>query len=298
MRGLMLRWVVGTIACVAAGSVLAADLEIDSVVINLIAEAEVPAEEAGVLAEITVREGQRVKAGDLLARIDDRDAALDVAKARIILEQANDLAANDVKIRRAQQTLKLARLELMRSEEANKELDKVVSATQIEKLKIDVENALLEIEQAEKDLATARRGVEAAKNDLQIAERALQRRRVAAPIEGVVADVRRNPGEWLKPGETVIRIVRDDRLRAEGFVQVDALTSNLLGRAVTLHFKLPSGATASLPGEVTYVSPESNPINRQVRIWAEVDNRAGQLRAGTSAKMVIETVSAAESAKP
>ena len=276
----------------------AVDIEIESVVVNLIAEAEVPAEEAGVLAEVVAREGQRVQAGELLARINDRDALLQVAKARIVLDQANDQAANDVKLRRAQQTLKLAKLELAKSEEANKQLEKVVSATQIEKLKIDVDNALLEIEQAETDLATARRGVAAAKNDLLVAERALERRRVTTPIAGVVVGVRRNPGEWLEPGETVVRVVRDDRLRAEGFVHVDKLSFDPLGCNVRLQVKLPSGKVQDFPGIVTFVSPEANPINGQVRLWAELENGDRKLRAGTSAKLLVEMPSEQTTSSP
>ena len=37
-------------------------------------------------------------------------------------------------------------------------------------------------------------------------------------IAGVVVEIKRRKGEWVEPGETVIRILRIDSLRAEGFV--------------------------------------------------------------------------------
>jgi macrolide-specific efflux system membrane fusion protein len=282
MRGLFCL-----IFVLSAAVARAEEIAVESVIVNLIAEASVPAEEAGVLVEVAVKEGQRVNTGDALARLGDREAVLEVGAAKIALEQARELAANDVSKRRAQQTLKLAKLELAKSEEANKQVEKVVTAAQLEKLKIEVENALLEIEQAEKELAAAQRGVEAATNRLQIAERAVERRRIVSQIDGVVVDIRRNQGEWLKPGETVLRVVRDDHLRAEGFVHVDKLAGDWRGRPVRLEVKVGSGPMQTFIGEIAFVAPEVNPVNRQVRVWADIDNKLGTLRAGLSGKMFV-----------
>ena len=71
------------------------EFEVDAVVINLIDEVKVPAQEAGPLAEIVTREGRRVKAGELLVRIDDQDAVLDVSRAQLVLEHALEQADND-----------------------------------------------------------------------------------------------------------------------------------------------------------------------------------------------------------
>jgi len=266
---------------------IAADVPVESVVLNLVADVEVPALEAGALVELVSPELKRVEAGALLVRLDDRDAALEVVKAQIALDHAEHLAASDVKIRQARQTLKLAELELKKSEDANREVPGVISTTQFEKLRIAIENAQLEIEQATHDQAAAQRAVVAAKNDLQVAQRAVERRRIVAPIAGLVVDVRKRTGEWLKPGDTVLRIVRDDRLRAEGFVDVQQLTVPLLGEPAELTVDLPGGKSGVVRGKVTFVSPEANPINRQVRVWAEFDNPDGRLRPGLSARMVV-----------
>jgi multidrug efflux pump subunit AcrA (membrane-fusion protein) len=270
-----------------AASGIAADVPVESVVINLVAEVEVPAIEAGALVELRSPELTRVEAGDLLVRIDDRDAALDVARAQIAVDHAEHQAANDVKIRQANQTLKLAELDLKKADDANREVPGVVSATQVEKIRIAIENAQLEIELATRDQAAAQRAVAAAKNELQVAQRSVERRRIVAPIAGVVVDVRKRTGEWLKPGDTVLRIVRDDRLRAEGFVDVQQLIAPLLGELAELTVALPGGKSGVFRGKVTFVSPEANPINRQVRVWAEFDNQDGRLRPGLSARMVI-----------
>lgn len=295
--GLTLRHVGMILAMVLlspATTALAADVSVESVVIKLVAEVEVPAMEAGPLVELVSPELSRVAAGALLVRIDDRDAALEVVRAQIAVDHAEHQAANDVKIRQARQSLKLAELDLKKADDANREVPGVISATQLEKLRIAIENAQLDIELATRDQAAAQLAVAAAKNELQVAQRAVERRRIVAPIAGVVVDVRKRNGEWLKPGDTVLRIVRDDRLRAEGFVDVQQLAAPLLGEPAELAVALPGGKTGVFRGKVTFVSPEANPINRQVRIWAEFDNPDGQLRPGLSARMVIRPTAKAE----
>lgn len=282
-----LGWYSVLLLGLAPAAARAADLEVESVVVNLIAEVEVAAEEAGPLVELAVAEGSRVKTGQRLARLDDRDAVLQIARAEIAHKHASEQAKNQVKLLLAEETLKLTRLELDRATTANLDLARVVSETQMSKLRLEVRKAELEVEQAHEDRAAAGRAVEAATNELAMAQRARERRQILAPMEGVVVDIRRNVGEWLEPGKVVVRLVRDDRLRAEGFIKLEQLTSSLEGQAATLVVDLPGAKAAAFAGRVTFVSPEANPINRQVKLIAEFDNRDGQLRAGLPAKMTI-----------
>jgi multidrug efflux pump subunit AcrA (membrane-fusion protein) len=291
-------WLVPLVWAAGVGALTAApagEVEVASVVVNLIAEVEVAAEEAGPLVELAVSEGSRVKVGDRLARLHDRDATLKVERAEIALRNARELAQSKVKLTQAEEALKVAKLELDRATSANQGLANVVSQTQISKLQLELRRAELNVEQAAEDRAAAARAVEAAANEVASAQRALERRQILAPLEGVVVDVRKQPGEWLEPGKTVVRLVRDDRLRATGFVRIDQLTSPLEGQPASLVVELPGAKTATFTGRVTFVSPEANPINRQVRLIAEFDNSDGRLRAGLPAKMTIQVPAAAES---
>lgn len=268
------------------------DVEVESVVVSLIAEVELAAEEAGPLVELAASWGKRVKAGDRLGRLDDRDAALQVARAQITLRHAEEQAKNKVKLLQAEEALKLAKLELERATTANQELSGVVSDTQLSKLQLEVRRAELEVEQANEDRAAAKRAVEAAATELSLAERARERRLILAPMDGVVADVRRNAGEWLEPGQVVVRLVRDDRLRATGFVKLERLTASLEGQPATLTVSMSPGKETTFTGHVTFVSREANPISRQVKVIAEFENKGGRLGAGLPAKMTVRVDSA------
>ena len=281
------------VAVALAGQVAAEDneattIEVQSVVVNLAAQVELAAEEAGPLVELLAAEGTRVKKGDLLGRLDERDAELEVARAEIALRHAQQLADSKVKLLKAEELRGLASLELDRATAANQELARVVSESQLAKLRIDLRQAELDVEQAKDDRAAAARAVEAAASDLAVARRALERRQIQAPMDGVVVEVRRHAGEWLEPGQPVLRLVRDDRLRATGFVKLDQLVAPLEGATATLNVVLPGNRQAQFTGRVSFASPEANPINRQVKVIAEFENQQGRLRAGLPATMVLQ----------
>ena len=49
-----------------------------------------------------------------------------------------------------------------------------------------------------------------------------------------MAEVHRHRGEWVQPGQTILRILRLDRLRAEGLVNAAAVPEGSMGRPVQL----------------------------------------------------------------
>ncbi|MCH7996243.1 MAG: HlyD family secretion protein [Chloroflexi bacterium] len=126
-------------------------------------------------------------------------------------------------------------------------------------------------------------------NDFEIALRRLERRKVVSSIDGMVVQIHRRRGEWVEPGQTVMRIIRINRLRAEGLLDVRDVRDDLTGRRVTLSVVLPGGASAPFRGKIVFVSPEVSPVSGQVRIWAEIDNPKLTLRPGLNASMVIES---------
>src|SRR5215467_9962234 len=59
-------------------------------------QSQVPAQEAGVLKDIKVREGQQVKAGDLLVQVDDAQAQDQLKNAVAEFRGADVKAKNDI----------------------------------------------------------------------------------------------------------------------------------------------------------------------------------------------------------
>ena len=270
-----------------------ATLQVNSALVTLIEQVEVPAREAGVLADIKVKEGQLVSRDGVLARIDDTEADLAARRAKVELDIADKQARNDLKVRFAKKSAEVAGAELKRAIESIEKYRKSVSETELDRLRLASERAVLEVDQAVHERETAALTRDLKQNEYDLALRNVERRQIRAPIDGVVVQVKRRGGEWVQPGDAVVRLLRIDRLRVEGFINVRELRGNLVGAPATLWVEQREiGATGSakvlqFSGSVVFVSPETNPVNGQVRIWAEVENRGLQLRPGTQGTLRI-----------
>jgi multidrug resistance efflux pump len=183
----------------------------------------------GVAVEVAVKVGQKVKAGDLLFRLDDRqltaemkvrEANLTAAKASLErLEQMprpEDIPASDARIREAQANLtekedkaKRARNLSGRGALSEEEVFQAqqmfqVAREQLERVK--AENRLLKAGAWEPEKAVARATVQQMQSQLDQTRIELERLRVKASVDGEVLQVNVRPGEFVgaPPGQTLI----------------------------------------------------------------------------------------------
>jgi len=252
----------------------------------LLHEADAPARDAGVVAKIVVREGQSVRKGEVLALLDDAQARLAVQAAELELAIAEERATNDVSVRYAEKARDTAAAELRRSEESIAKFPKSVSQSQMDVERLTLDKARLEYEQAQQDLKLAGLDQRLARAKLDAEQLRLRHRQIVAPIDGVVVEVDTRLGEWLQSGQKALRLVCTRRLKAEGFIAADDAQAALADRKVWLTLGDSEGA-ARASGRLVFVSPEIDPINNQVRVWAEIDNAKGLLRPGQRTGMVV-----------
>jgi RND family efflux transporter MFP subunit len=269
-------------------------VQAESVIIRLIDDVDVAAQAAGLLYAIDVAEGRTVEKGMRLAQIDDTEARLMQERAVIELKTAARKASDDVLVRSAQKSLAFAQADLSRLRRADEELPRSVSQTQLEQTQLQADQAEFELEKARRELELAKWSQQLKKNELLLAERNLRSRQILSPISGLVVDVKRRPGEWVEPGDTVMRIVRIDRLRAEGLVLAAEMKGIVAGAAATVTVDLPEIRDNQFAGEVVFVSPEISAVNGRFRVWADVDNRQGLLKPGLRATLAITPVAPGE----
>lgn len=265
-------------------------LTIDSVVLRPLVEAEAPARQTGVLAQIDVTEGSTVRTNDLLVKLDPRVAELAMRQAEYESAQAEAIARNRLSVEYADKALEVARAELKRSEESNKQFQNSISKSQLDVERLTIEKLELERQQAEHELALADFDLQIKRNALEAARLELELHVVRAPFSGVVTMIRAHVGEWVQPGTPVLRLVAIDVLRAEGFAPADAAGS-LLGAEARFTLAAneddPDAKPMDFVGRVGFVSPEIDPVTRQVRIWVQIDNRDGHFLPGQQGKLVI-----------
>ena len=78
-----------------------------------------------------------------------------------------------------------------------------------------------------------------------------------------------------------------DRLRAEGFVEVSIASPALKNRAVRIEVTGIGAQKKTLSGVITFVGQEVDPLNQQVRIWAEFESPELDVYPGMTAEMTI-----------
>lgn len=284
----LMSLVTASVLCLLfAGADTSAELQIDSAQLTLLEEAEVSASEAGLLSQLSAKEGESVAEGMPLAQLDDREAKLVRDRAETEVQVARALADNDITVRYAKLSAAVATAELKRALESNAKFPKSVSETEIDRLKLLADKAALEIEQAGLDLQQAKLSLQVKQHDLARANLALERRTIMAPFPGMVVQSKKQRGEWVEPGTPVMRLVRLNRLRAEAFVASERLPANLVGRPATLVVESSDKTTVKYKGKLVFVSPEIDPVNYQVRVWAEIDNSDLSLRPGQTATLII-----------
>lgn len=259
--------------------------------VSALEEAQVPAQEAGVLVGITAREGQQVAAGDVLGQIDTAQAELSQQVAGLQLQVAFERVSNDVNRRYAEKAAELAQKAYERARALNIEARGAVPEAEVEQLKLAWDKAILQIEQAQHDLKVFGLEAQVRQAELNAAKAMVDRMQIHSPLDGVVEKVHRHAGEWVKPGDPTFYVVRMDRLRIEGFLNRSKYAPwEIDGRPVTVEVELSGGQREQFAGRIESFS-QSVDSRGDFRVWAEVVNRRRDkywlLWPGQTTKMTI-----------
>lgn len=271
---------------------VAVENRIQRCLVSLIDDIKVPAEAAGVLVSVEAREGLQVEAGTLLAKVDDNQVRFQKSVAEADLKVSKEKAENDVNERYATAAMKVAQKEYELNKRANETVMGTKSLVELQKLALTVEQARLQIEQSQHEMTIAKYETEGFAAKVDLANDEIRRRHIKAPVSGEIVEVLTHAGEWVEPGEQVLRIVRLDRLRIEGFLNAaDFVPSEVSNRPVTVSVQLARGRTASFQGKIVFVNPLVD-AGGVYRVWAEVVNRREGdqwlLRPGLLADMTID----------
>ena len=223
--------------------------------------ATVKAKLAGELVEVAVREGQAVKRGQLLARIDPTEA-----QARVAARQA------DVEAARAQ-------LGLAEKNRANQKvlLDKnFISQNAFDTTLSSFEVAAARLRAAEADLVAARKSLGDAV--------------LLAPFSGIVSERLAQPGERVPLDGRVISLVDLSRMELAATIPSSAISRVKVGQAIA--FRVDGFGAREFVGRVDRINPATTAGSRSISVYAVIENPDGALRVGLFAQgeLVLERV--------
>jgi RND family efflux transporter MFP subunit len=214
--------------------------------------ATVRAEVGGTVLKSYFEEGDRVKEGAVLARIQDASLGDAVLSARS-------------GVRTAQASLEVARRNLDRTErlhQAGAVADR------------DLESARVSATTAEGALADAQAR-------LASAQQQLAHTTVRAPLTGIVSSRQAKEGDVVQLGAALFTVVDPSVLRLDANVPSDQLGKLRPGTPV--EFTL-SGFDRRFTGKIDRVNPVVDPTTRQLRIYASIRNADGALAGGLYAQ--------------
>ncbi len=124
--------------------------------------------------------------------------------------------------------------------------------------------------------------------DVELTRLILERSSIRSPIDGMIISVSAKPGEWVEPGQPIVKIVRMDRLKIEGFVPAGIASQLRIGDPASAIINQEWLQGKSFNGKVVFINPEANPVNSNVQIWVEIDNRELKLIPGLEANLTVE----------
>jgi RND family efflux transporter MFP subunit len=242
----------------------------------------------GLMDSIHVREGTRVKKGDLLAAIEDAEDRLKLEKANLAKESAARKALNDIDERMAEKGRQVAETEYRNVEEANRDGSNTYSPREVRRLKLVFDRSELELERAAFLREINLFDLKLAENECRQIEDRLSKHRIVAPCDGTVVSVEKRPGEWLEAGATTFEIVNTNPIRIEGFIPLESASESLLGTIADVE-ATQGKTTHRTVARVVFLSLDANPVNGEVRVFLEADNPEGKLRPGMRPKTVLRS---------
>jgi multidrug efflux pump subunit AcrA (membrane-fusion protein) len=259
---------------------------VDGAILKTVEVTSVAAQVPGLLNSVSVREGDRVKVSAPLAAIQSTTTELQLQRAKVAMDVAQKNFESTIDTDLAQKNFAVAENEFVQAIEANKRVQDVYPPMEVDRLRLVRDRAKLEIDRTvhAKDIAK----LEMAKIQIEHQQLAdlLDKHHVRAPVSGMVVAVEKRIGEWVEPGTVVLRLVEIDRLRIEGFILAEQADPKWLDCEAQVELLL-SGKPIRTTAKLVFISPEVNPINSQVRVYLDVDNRDGRLRPGLRPKVWI-----------
>ncbi len=258
-----------------------------------------------------VNRGDHVRAGQLLAELEDRDLVAAVKESTALYSQAEsqyqtitkatipeDQTKSKTDVDSARQALDAAkklydnRVTLVREGALAQKLadDAKVALVQAQS-QLDIAQRHLEsvqtVSRAEQ-IKNAQAQVDAAHARVAGAQAQVSYAQIRSPIDGIVADRPLNSGEMASSGTALVTIVNISEIVARANVPVREARSLKVGGVATL--AAPDG---DLTGKVTVVSPGVDASSTTIEVWIRARNPGEKLKPGVTAKVSIaaETVS-------
>lgn len=271
-----------------AGAQAPANVRLDAVVEEIVAQqreatgqvvtlrrSAVATQEAGLVVELDLEPGDTVERGQVIARLDDDRARLEVGRwhARIEADRAL-LGQRRAELARAERDYTRIQQLAQRASAGESELDQASTAVESRKAQSLEAEANLRVSEAE----------------MALAQRRLDDMLIRAPFDGRVVSKQTEAGQWVSQGSSIVTIVSLKELEARADIperSVGALQMSG-GSGGVIEVIVPA-LGKRLRGRLIEIVPEADSLSRLFPIRIGVEDPEGLLRPGMSLTAVVPT---------
>jgi HlyD family secretion protein len=276
------------------------ELKADAILTPL-AQAAISPKVTAPVKKFYVQRGSHVKAGQLLATLENRDLAAAVTDNQGSYQTAQATYDTATKTT-APEDLTKAKTDLAQAK-ANLDLNQAIVKSRTELVKQgaipgrDLDTAQAQLVQAQAmfsiaqqhldsvqnvgtkaTIVSAQGNLQSAKGKMQGAQAQLSYTEIRSPISGVVTDRSLFEGETPTAGTPLLTVMDTSALIAKLHIAQPQAQQLALGAAATLTVP---GFDEPVPAKVSLISPALDPGSTTVEVWLRVDNRKGTLKSGT-----------------
>lgn len=206
------------------------------------------AEVEGRVLAVEVRAGDRVAAGQILARLDARDLESRLAEQRARFASSQ------------------AQFELA---EKNQRRDEQLVAREF--------LSPAGLDNSRSNLDSNRENLRAQQALVALAQQAVDKAVVRAPLAGIVAERAVEPGQAVAPGARLFSVVDLSALELAANVPVSEVGSVRPGQTIRLQA---TGVPTSIVGTVERIAPVADPATRMIPVYVRVPNPRSELKGG------------------
>jgi RND family efflux transporter MFP subunit len=215
--------------------------------------AQLASQTMGTVVSVNVREGDRVRRGQVLATIDDSQARAGLDRALAGASAADhEAAAADADYGLAEATIKRYQTLFDKRSVSPQEMDEMKARYQA----------------ASAHRETAHAGQAQAKAALSQAHTALNYTRILAPFDGIVTERKVDPGALAAPGMELLTVDGSGRFRLEVTVDESSLRHVYAGQTVPVLLDAISDKPFS--GKVVLIAPAADPLSRSFLVKIEM----------------------------
>ena len=221
----------------------------------------------GAITSLQFREGDQVKAGQLLLTIEDRDLTQRVAGAEAAYQEAQKA------LEAAEQNRSLATVTYDRYK--NLYQQKVITQQEMDQVETQKKVAQSEYERVRAMVERSKAGLEEARINLGFAQ-------VRAPISGLVTEKKIDQGSLATPGQPLLTIEDNSQLRVEAFIDEQKAGQFKRGLPVIV---IPDATGERLSGVIEEIVAAVDPATRTYVIKIPV--KGARLKSGLYCQVLI-----------